>query len=279
MADGARLALKIWLPPDRQTSKAVIVAIHGFNDYSRAFTLPAATWAGQGIVTYAYDQRGFGGNPNPGRWPGSRSLCLDIATTVSLVQARWPMLPVYLLGESMGGAEVMDLMAGTCGVTPPQPAGVILVAPAVWTRASMSFFQRGALWAAVRVAPGLTLTGRGLHILASDNIPMLRKFSADPMVIKETRVDAIDGLCDLMDEASALAPRLTAPTLVLYGDHDQVIPRDPLMAMVKTLPNATLKVYPDGYHMMLRDLDAEEVLAGVAAWIGQHGGPEITEGN
>ena len=53
----------------------------------------------------------------------------------------------------------------------------------------------------------MTLTGSGLHILPSDNIPMLREFSRDPLVIKETRVDTIKGLVLLMSEALEAAPR------------------------------------------------------------------------
>src|SRR5262249_26120042 len=56
MEDAAPLPLRHW--PARGPAKAVILALHGFNDYSRAFEMPAAIWARKGIETYAYDQRG-----------------------------------------------------------------------------------------------------------------------------------------------------------------------------------------------------------------------------
>ena len=272
MADGARLALRVWLPSDRQTPKAVIVAIHGFNDYSRAFTLPATTWAGQGIATYAYDQRGFGANPNPGRWPGSRSLCLDIATTVSLVQQRWPTLPVFLLGESMGGAEVMDLMAGTCGVTPPHLAGVILAAPAVWGRRTMPAVNRMALWFAARVLPSARFTGSGFHILASNNIPMLRQLGRDPLFIKATRSDTIFGLVDVMDAGYAAPVPSNTPVLLLYGAHDELIPPEAMRDVARRFAAAkggTVRIafYRHGWHMLLRDLEHETVATDVSHWM------------
>src|SRR6266550_3792005 len=58
-ADGVGLPLRKWLP--KHEVKAVILALHGFNDYSNAFTMPAPLWAERGIASYAYDQRGFGG--------------------------------------------------------------------------------------------------------------------------------------------------------------------------------------------------------------------------
>ena len=55
--DGARLGLQHWEPAGEPW--AVIVGLHGMNDYSNAFHLAAPWWAQQGIATYAYDQRGL----------------------------------------------------------------------------------------------------------------------------------------------------------------------------------------------------------------------------
>src|SRR5579862_8893484 len=46
-ADGAALPLRAWLP--EAPPRAVILALHGFNDYSNAFAAPGAAWARHGI--------------------------------------------------------------------------------------------------------------------------------------------------------------------------------------------------------------------------------------
>src|SRR5712671_3973249 len=66
-ADGATLPLRRWLPEGRP--RAVVLALHGFNDYSNAFAGAGAGWAKNGIATYAYDQRGFGAAPGRGGAP------------------------------------------------------------------------------------------------------------------------------------------------------------------------------------------------------------------
>ncbi len=69
----------------------------------------------------------------------------------------------------------------------------------------MNILERVALWSADNIVPGMTLTGQGLHILPSDNIAMLRAARrAIRSMIKATRVDAIEGLVDLMDLALAV---------------------------------------------------------------------------
>jgi alpha-beta hydrolase superfamily lysophospholipase len=138
----------------------------------------------------------------------------------------------------------------------------------------MQFLPRLALWAGVRLFPGAVFTGESLHILASDNIPMLVALGKDPMVIKGSRVDTLYGLVDLMDRTIEAAPRLAAPLLLMYGAHDAVIPRDPVREFAANLPEAgdragrgRLAYYPSGYHMLLRDLEGKTVAADVAAWV------------
>ncbi|MGE5475936.1 MAG: lysophospholipase [Bacteroidales bacterium] len=265
-ADGARLPMRGWMPASPPL--AVVLAVHGMNDYSNFFDEPGTTLAAKGIAAYAYDQRGFGAAPRPGYFSTPAAMAADLRAATALVAARHPGVPLYLLGESMGGAVVMLAVAEQ---PPPQVKGIILSAPAVWGRSTMGFFPRAALWLAYQLAPGWELTGQGLHIQASDNIPMLRKLAADPLVIKATRVDAINGLVDLMDAAAGAAPRVRLPALVLYGEKDEVVPADPTWSMVETLPDTKgtqrVALYRNGYHMLLRDLQANVVLDDIAAWI------------
>src|SRR5262249_22717296 len=135
--DGQRLPLRKWLPQGE--TKAVILALHGFNDYSKAFDAPAQLWAKQGIATYAYDQRGFGGAPGRQLWPGTATLASDAVTASGVLRRLHPNRPVYLLGESMGGAVAALAASGATGVRRADVDGVILSAPAVWTRESMQF--------------------------------------------------------------------------------------------------------------------------------------------
>lgn len=267
MPDGAALPLRRWMPDDPPA--AVILALHGFNDYSNAFEEPAAFLARRGIAVYAYDQRGFGGAPNRGYWPGEAALMDDLATAAKLIRASHPGVPLILMGESMGGGVVLAAMAREPA---PEADGVILVAPAVWGRSTMDLGKRMALWISVRTVPWLTLTGRGLDITPSDNIEMLRKFSRDPMVIKETRIDAIWGLANLMDYALDGARAFRAPALILYGEKDDIIPREPTRIMLERMPPVSpgarrIAIYPGGFHMLTRDLRADIVLGDVAFWV------------
>jgi alpha-beta hydrolase superfamily lysophospholipase len=261
--DGLALGLMHW---DAEKPQAIIVGLHGMNDYSNAFAMPAPFWRQAGISTYAYDQRGFGRSPNRGIWGGADIMRRDLSDFVDVMRARFPGTPVYVMGESMGGAVAMSAFASD---NPPRADGVILVAPAVWSRETMPFFYGLALWTTAHTFRWWSFTGSGLKITPSDNIEMLRALSRDPLVIKGTRTDTIYGLVSLMDEAYG-SPRKLAkpPILFMYGDNDQIIPRAPTRNVLKDLgANVTVKEYPKGYHMLLRDLDGKTRWADVAAWI------------
>jgi alpha-beta hydrolase superfamily lysophospholipase len=273
VGDGAELPLQAWLPAEPPSR--VILALHGFNDYGNFFAAAGTYLAARGIASYAYDQRGFGRAPNRGLWPGAAALTGDAAAAVRAIRQRHPGLPLYLLGESMGGAVAMMALTG-----PDAPAveGVILVAPAVWGRETMPWIQTASLWVAAHTLPGLKLSGRGLGVRPSDNREMLQALGRDPWIIKETRVDAIYGLVGLMDQALAASGTLRTPALILYGRRDELVPAEPVRRMLERLPDDSsgshrIAIYANGYHMLLRDLQAEAVWEDLAAWIADSGAP------
>ena len=267
MDDGFRLPLSRWLPQDRQSCRGVLLALHGLNDYRNAFSDVGPFLAGRGLTVYAYDQRGFGESEGVGYWHGWQRMVQDLQVMVGLLRAKYPGCPLYVLGESMGGGVVLAAHR----VSPLEVEGEILVAPAVWSRDSMPVYQRAALWFAVHTFPGKRLTGEGLALRPSDNTEMLRALWRDPNVIKATRVDVLYGVTNLMDVAASAPVDHLDHSLLLYGEHDEIIPREPTCHFVDRLresaDSSSVRLYPDGWHMLTRDLKAQRVLEDIADWL------------
>jgi len=264
--DNSELAMRRWLPSS--TIDGVIIALHGFNDYSNFIKDSAPVLNDQGLAVYAYDQRGFGQSKTRGRWSGWQTLAKDLVTFIELIKKKYPSLPVYVLGDSMGGAVAIVSMAGNH----PRVDGIILAAPAVWSRSEMVFYQRWLLWVAAHTIPWEKVTGKSLDITPSDNTAMLRELGRDPLIIKETRIDVLFGLSNLMDEAYGSAESMNVNTLLLYGEKDEIIPRKSVIQFYNLLPAAgqgrqQMILYQDGYHMLLRDLQSERVIKDIVQWI------------
>jgi alpha-beta hydrolase superfamily lysophospholipase len=264
--DGARLGLTRWTPDG--SPRAVVVALHGMNDYANAFHLAAPVWAQAGIVTYAFDQRGFGRSPGRGVWGGEALMTEDLRTCVDLVRRLHPDLPVTVVGESMGGAVAISAFASP---RPPLAHRMALLAPAVWGWSSQPLPYKTALWFTAHLAgekvirPPRWVTDR---VQASDNREELIAMGRDPLMIWGARNDMLFGLVDLMESAWAGVGRLQVPTGYFYGANDEIIPQEPSFRSARRLkPSDRSAFYAEGWHLLIRDRQRVRVIADVQSFI------------
>ena len=268
--DGAKLGLTVWdAEPAPGEGEQVILGVHGMNDYANAFHMAAPWFAARGVKTYAYDQRGFGRSIGRGIWPDPELMRKDLRVAVDLVRSRHPDATLTLVGISMGGSVAMTAFGSD---NPPEGIDrLVLSGPGLRGWGSMNWLYRGALWLSAHSRPSWVVRPpRGVKIEPSDNIEMLRRMMADPLRMTVNRIDQVYGVVALMEEAHAAAPKLPAstPTLLTYGAKDIVIPPAGMKRTVRTLPpHVRTAFYPKGYHMLLRDLQAETVYADMWAFM------------
>lgn len=269
---GQSLAGRFWVSP---YSQHIVLAVHGFNDYSKAFEPLAQHLVAELQATvYAYDQRGFGANPQPGIWPGTDTLLADLRHIAAQLRERHPGLPLTVVGESMGGAVVLVAASEAPGLAADQ---LILKAPAVWGAQSMPWYQRLSLFTMNLVAPEMSFTGRGLPSLGirpTDDPEVSRDLSRDPLFIKATRVGSLAGVTELMGRAQTQTSLPPQRSLVLYGLRDRIIPPQPLCDWLTHLNTAVpqpgktdVVVYPEGWHLLTRQLRTREPLQDMARWL------------
>lgn len=278
--DGSYLPLRQWLPNKKTAPRAVIIGVHGFNDYSNFFQQPAEFFSRQGIVCFAYDQRGFGASPQRGYWAGTETYTKDLQSFVHLIKQHYPGLPIYLLGESMGSAVVI---AAIREARMPKIDGIILAAPALWPREIMPWYQTGLLWFLSHTVPWLKLSGEVVAVKLSDNREMVRELDNDPLVLRKTRIESMYGLTDLMDLAFYNAGFIGGNTLLLYGERDNIIPKEAIYMFLKRFFQSggrgkTVAFYQDGYHMLLRDLHANQIWQDISTWIFSRGAGKLPSG-
>jgi acylglycerol lipase len=258
--DGARLGVTRWDAEGVAEPWAVVVGVHGMNDYANAFHLAAPYWARQGVTTIAYDQRGFGRSPRRGVWAGDRLMTEDLRVITALVRARYPHAVIAVAGESLGGAVAIEAFASD---RPPAADRLVLFAPAVWGWSNLPLTYKTALWFAAHTAPSKVFTPPGFvtaHISASDNREELIAMGRDPLMTWGARTDALYGLVSTMQHAWRHSGDVKAPLLYLYGAHDQIIPKRPtLQAVARLRPGARTAYYDKGWHLLLRDLQAKAV--------------------
>ena len=132
----------------------------------------------------------------------------------------------------------------------------------IWQRIGLEFLSH--------TIPLFHVSGHGLRRTPTDNLVVRKNLSADPLVIKFTRIDALHGLVNLMDAALKATPNLPSNTIVLIGGKENIMPDKAMSGFLELLHrNNSVEIsrYPSGYHMLLRDLNARVVLNDLALWI------------
>lgn len=266
--DGARLGLSTWAAEGRPAPEHVIVGIHGMNNYAGEFRLAAPEWAQQGMTVYAYDQRGFGRSVNRGIWAGEELMREDLRTAVSLARARHPGAIVSVVAISMGAAVAITAFASG---RPPAADRLILSGPGLRGWGTLNPAFAGLLRLMHAVSPGLVVRPPAFaRPKMSDNSAFLSLQDADPLHSTTNRADQLFGAVTLMEHAHEAAARLPVhiPVLASYGARDEVVPvAGPQRTAKRFPPHVRTVYYPEGYHILLSDLQRGRVIADYAAFI------------
>jgi alpha-beta hydrolase superfamily lysophospholipase len=103
-----------WLPQaDGPPVRAALLCIHGLGLHNETYEPFGKRMAQLGVATYALDMRGFGSyRQAKGHEEVDFDGCLDdLYRSLKSIRRAQPGVPVFLLGESMGGAIALHAMA------------------------------------------------------------------------------------------------------------------------------------------------------------------------
>ena len=254
--------LRVWSAQGPE--RAVILALHGFNDSRDAWERPAPALNATGLAIIAPDLPGFGQTVQRGGWVGTDALLRTVTSLLTTIGREHPGVPVYVMGESMGGALATLMAARPDG---PPVAGYILLAPALW---DLDGGTRITTHLMAAMAPRWRLSGHELpvHVTAADDMLALARLYYDPLTLRDTGTTALAGLTDLMHRAAGACAHVHGRVLVIYGGHDEIIPATAMARAWRRLPATTRHDYsPGGYHLLLRSREGGRITADIASWI------------
>lgn len=182
--DGIELFTKTWTPTI--PAKARIVFLHGFSDHCEQHALFFQNIAKHGIKTYAFDQRGWGKSvhePRQKGLTGPTSQVLDDITHMINSLPQESDLPLFLVGHSMGGAEVLYYAAEGPKEIKKRIRGFAASAP--W----ISLHETRRPWKGILVLG--RLIGKIMpHLQMVEKLPA-EKLCRDPEIVKQWEQDPL----------------------------------------------------------------------------------------
>lgn len=206
LPDENKLYTKTTHPPASTPLKARLAFVHGFSEHVAYYDAFFRILAGKGIAVYAFDQRGWGRSVLEKRHRGltgpTDQVLDDITQFLNSVPSSGSTVPLFLMGHSMGGAEV--LMYAAQG--PPATSGIrgfLAEAPFV------ALHPKSRPWKSTVVLG--RLAGRLLPRFQMVNKLDLNLLSHDPEHAKRVEADelchdtgTLEGLAGMLDRAAML---------------------------------------------------------------------------
>lgn len=264
-ADGLELFAQEWRD-EAASVRAVICLVHGMGEHSGRYREVAETLTAAGYALLTYDQRGHGRSPGKrGHAASVERLAGDAEQALALARCRYPGLPVFLYGHSMGGNVALS-----CALRrQPDISGLILTSP--WLRLAFEP-PRAKQWIGRRLAsvwPSFSLaTGldpRQLYLAEEEPAPIVRDLLA------HNRISAAmyfglqaEGEWSLAHAAE----RLRAPLLLLHGTADRITSHAASAQLAEGLADSCVfHSWQDGLHELHNDRERLQVLRCIVDWI------------
>jgi len=105
--DGLSLFGQSWQPEDR--TRAVVCLIHGLGEHSGRYVHVADSLSQAGYTLISFDLRGHGKSEGlRGHTPSYEALMQDISFLLEAANKKFPQLPFFLYGYSLGGNLVLN---------------------------------------------------------------------------------------------------------------------------------------------------------------------------
>ena len=245
--------------------QAVLLIVHGFGEHSGRYAELAEYCVSQGISVMAYDKRGHGLSE------GKRGLLLsweehreDADQASREVSRRFPHLPQFILGHSMGATVALDYVLSSDF----KPRGLIVSAPALGAPGiSPMLLTISRILSAI--VPRLILkTGMDVDAI-SRNPEVCRAYREDPLVHGKASVRLSTELDDVQKRIHGGAGHFVCPMLVTYGSEDRLAPHQPIEKFYTQVGSTdkTLQVFEGAFHELHNDLVKDDVLHLYTNWI------------
>ena len=260
--DGLEMAALGWQP---ETPKAVVVLVHGHGEHINRYHHVARAFVDAGYAMQAFDLRGHGRSGGQrGHIPGYESLMNDIADFIADAQKRYPMLPVFLYGHSMGGNQVINYVLRS----PQGLKGVIATGP--WLRLAFDPPAVQVMMAKLlnSIVPSFSLASGLSQTSLSRDPQVVSQYATDPLVHDKISVRLYTDIYSTGLTALEHAADLKIPMLLMHGSGDKITSSTASQEFAKKAGAlVTLRIWDGFYHEIHNEPEKAEVIQAMIDWM------------
>jgi len=264
--DGLQLFVREWHPEIEPL--AIVCLLHGKGEHSGRYPNLASALNNTGYILLTFDLRGHGKSQGKrGHAPSYKSLMDDISKILDLASSRYPKLPCFLYGHSMGGNLVINYVL-RCK---PKLAGVIATGP--WLKLSF----RIPLWKIIigkimyNILPSFAMTNTMTNQYLSRDSKVIRAYNKDPLVHNRISVRLAVDIIYNGEWALEHADKFSLPLLIMHGGADCLTsPEASRKFSENVASDCTYKLWEGLYHEIHNEPEQKEVFEFLIKWIKKH---------
>lgn len=257
--------------PEHGEPKGLVALVHGLGEHTARYSHVGKVIAKAGYALVGFDLRGHGKSGGPrGHASSLDEYMQDIRQFFRLMEERYPEIPHFLYGHSLGGLLVLAY-AIQYGA---HLKGVVATGPGLRSslqeqKAKLAMVHLlGSLLPTVTVQSGLDAAS------ISRDAAIVEAYKNDPLVHYNASLGFGKAALQAIDLCFTHAKEFPVPLLIMHGKADKIAYSSGSEEFVEQLraagKNVTLKLWDDLYHEVHNEPEKEEVFKFMVAWLDQY---------
>ncbi|HEY1082533.1 MAG TPA: alpha/beta fold hydrolase [Prosthecobacter sp.] len=275
--DGKVMPWHSWPVAAGTKPKGIVIAVHGLSGADSDFWYIGEKLPPQGYAVYAYNVRGQGKDPvkdDRGDIRSAKQWLRDLETFHLLVRKKHPGVPLFWYGESLGSLICLHTAANRLNDR-RDPDGIVLASPVAGLKVAVSGFRRFLLETAATLSPRSRYSLGDLAGVDEKNIQVTSETThGGQMAVTEHHINSftlrlLTEIGRLLDANPGAAKRLRMPVLFLASPNDILSSPDQVQTLFGQVrsPRKRLLWYTRSYHLLLHDVQREEVTQDLCNWL------------
>jgi len=261
--DGLEMYAHSWEP--EETPKAVIHLVHGLGEHIGRYAHVGKAFTDAGFALTGFDLRGHGKSGGPrGHIPSFDAFMDDIASFQRQIDARFPDVPRFLYGHSLGGILVLNYVLRR----KPEFKGVISTGAGLRTALEEQKAKVTMARVLGTLMPGMAIPSGLDPTTISRNPEVVDAYVNDPLVHDKMSLGFGKIMLSEIPWTFEHASEFSLPLLIMHGKDDKLgYPRgsEEFAGLVKQ--NCTLKLWDGLYHEIHNEPEQNEVFAFTIDWM------------
>lgn len=261
--DGLRLFAQGWEPDT--SKKAVVCLVHGIGEHTSRFEHVARALTAGGYILFGSDWRGHGRSEGKrGHISSIEAVLKDIDLMIAKAKEKYPGLPVFLYGQSLGAILVLYYALKR----QPDIAGVIASSPALRSSLDKQPVKIAAANILGAIIPSVTLNSGLVPAQLSRDTDVVNAYINDPMVHFRMSLGFGKILLGVRKWVLEHSGEFSLPLLLMHGKDDQIAYYSSSVDFAKHIKdNCNLVIWDGALHELHNEPEKQEVFKTITEWI------------